>query len=180
MRQLIVNNHPNYFKLLQKVWKKAVYYNKQYGVDDARTVFFTNFSELLVWLLIQFDDFINTQDHSTGKIKKYISLNDESKVIMVSQLDTINRASFLTKLMFDVEHLIKSILDHFNQNTNTGYGKLVDDFLCELNVTDLQTTKILKLPAGVRNALHNNGYTKYNIEETILQNQTYKVKKEIK
>lgn len=177
MRDIITNNHPNYLQLLHKVWKKGLYYNKQYGLDDTRTEFFTNFSELLVWALIQFDDFIHTQDNSTGKIKKYLTLNKESTIIMVAQFDTINRASFLTKLMFEVEHLIKSILDYFNQNTGNGYGKLVDDFLNELSNTDIQTKKILKLPAGVRNALHNNGFTKYDIEETVLQNHTYAANK---
>jgi len=173
MRNIITNNHPNYLKLLHKVWKKGLYYNKQYGVDDTRTEFFTNFSELLVWVLIQFDDFISTQDYSSGKIKKYLTLNDESKILMVAQFDTINRASFLTKLMFETEHLIKSILDFFNQNTGQGYGKLVDDLLSELSITDTQIKKILKLPAGIRNALHNNGHTKYPIEQTVLQNKTY-------
>lgn len=173
MRDIITTNHPDYLQLLNKIWKKTESYSKQYGDDDARTEFFSNFSALLVWVLIQFDDFINTQDMATGKIKKYMTLNDESKPILVSQLDTINRGSFLTKLMFNVEHLIKSILDYFNQNTNLGYGQLFDSFLIKLNISDNQITNILKLPASIRNTLHNNGYTKYPINNTILRNKTY-------
>jgi len=173
MRDIITNNHPDFLKLLNKIWNKAQDYSKQYGKDDARTEFFTNFSELLIWLLIQFDDFIHTQDMSSGKIKKYITLNDESKSLLVAQLDTINRSSFLTKVMFDVEHFIKSILDYFGQDVGLGYGKLTENFLIELKISDTQKMNILKLPASIRNALHNNGYTKYSINKTVLRSRTY-------
>ena len=177
MSGIITNNHPDFLKLLHKIWKKAQEYGQKYGQDDARTEFFTNFSELLIWLLIQFDDFIDTQDWSSGKIKKYVTLNDESKVLLVLQLDTINRSSFLTKLMFDVEHFIKSILDYFGKNVDSGYGTLAESFLNELKIQDAHKTNILKLPASVRNALHNNGYTKYPINMTVLRGRTYVAKK---
>ena len=177
MRNIITNNYPDFLKLLNKTWKKSQNYGKKYGNDDARTEFFTNFSELLIWLLIQFDDFIHTQDMSSGKIKKYITLNVQSIPILVAQLDTINRSSYLTKLMFDVEHFIKSILDHFGQDAGSGYGKLVDSFLEEMKILDAQKINILKLPASVRNALHNNGYTKYSINKTVLRGRTYAANK---
>lgn len=170
---MIINVHPNYLKLLQKLWKKAQDYGKQYGEDDARKEFFVSFSQLIVWVLIQFDDFISTQPPLDKKLTKYMTLDNVGMPVMVTQLDTINRASFLTKLMFDVEHFIKNMLDHFNQNTEFGYWKLIDNLLIELNITDTQTTNILKLPASVRNALHNNGYTKYPISNIVLRNNTY-------
>lgn len=171
--QMIANVHPNYVKLLQKLWKKVQDYQKQYGEDDGRVEFFEIFSMLTVWVLIQFDDFINTHDPLDGKIKKYMTLNAKAKPIMISQLDTINRASFLTKLMFDVEHFFKNILDYFNQNIPNGYGEILDGFLDELKITDPQTKNILKLPADIRNILHNNGYTRHPIISTTLRNRTY-------
>lgn len=173
IRKIIMDSYPDFQKLLKKTWDKAVACEKKYGRDDVRKEFFMNFSELLIWLLIQFDDFIITQNTQSGKIDKHIKLTDESRSILVSQLDTINRASFLTKGMFDVEHFIKTILDYFDHSTGNGYGQLVDDFLNELKIQDVQKTKILKLPAGVRNALHNNGYTKYPIVKTILHGRVY-------
>lgn len=173
MRDIITKNQPDFLQLFHKIWNKAQNYSKQYGQDDARTEFFTNFSELLIWLLIQFDDFIQTQDMSSGKIKKYITLNDESRSLLVAQLDNVNRSSFLTKVMFDVEHFIKGVLDYFGQDTGLGYGKLTENFLNELKISDTLKMNIFKLPASVRNALHNNGYTKYSINKTILRKRTY-------
>ncbi|MEX2193160.1 MAG: hypothetical protein WD717_07260 [Nitrosarchaeum sp.] len=173
MKELITNVRPDYLQLLQKLWKKVQDYENQYGKDDARKEFFVSFSQLIVWVLIQFDDFIKTQDYSTGKIKKYMTLDDASKPIMVTQLDIINRASFLTKLMFDFEHFLKNILDHFNRNIPTGYGGILNNYLDELGITDMHTKNVLKLPSSVRNALHNNGYTKHSINSTILRNKTY-------
>ena len=43
LSQMIVNVHPNYVKLLQKLWKKVQDYQKQYGEDDGRVEFFEIF-----------------------------------------------------------------------------------------------------------------------------------------
>lgn len=173
MRKVIEDTHPNWGIIYNKVWKKAFDYEAQFGKDDVRREFFMDFAQLTVWQLIQFDDFLDTQNPRKSKIKKYLKLNDDDSSIMVLQLDTINRSSYLTKCMFTVEHFLKTILDHFGKNTDKTYGLLVVDFLSELGIHDEQKKRILKLPAGVRNALHNNGYTKYDIEETILGSKTY-------
>lgn len=173
MRKIIEDTHPNWGKIYNKAWKKAFDYEARFGKEDVRKEFFMDFAQLTVWQLIQFDDFLDTQNPSKNKIRKYLKLNDDDSSMMVSQLDTINRASYLTKCMFTVEHFLKSILDHFGKNTDKGYGSLVVDFLSELGIQDEQKKRILKLPAGVRNALHNNGYTKHDIEETILGSKTY-------
>lgn len=176
-RKLIDDVYSGYYEIFKKTWNNAIEYEKKFGKNDVRKEFFMNFTQLTVWLLIQFDDFIITQNKKSGKISKYLPLNDESNRIMVEQLDTINRASYLAKCMFDVEHFLKTILDYFGKNTNKGYSLLVDDFCTELNISDLHKIKILKLPASVRNALHNNGYTKYDIENITLRSQTYAARK---
>jgi len=127
-------------------------------------------------LLFQLDDFLVTLDRQSGKIQKYLTLSESDRTTLLIQFDTINRSCFLTKCMFDVEHLIKSMLDILSLPTKKGYYSITEDLLKVLNLYDVQKHKILTLPAQVRNSLHNNGYTDFDIDVS-LRGRLFQAKK---
>lgn len=52
------------------------------------------FGELNAWLLIQLDDFLETLDRTSNKIKKYMTLSDDDRTQFLLQCDTITRSSY--------------------------------------------------------------------------------------
>ena len=124
-------------------------------------------TELNVWLLIQFDDFLDTQNKLNGKIEKYLTLSDEDRSTFISNFDTVNRASYLTQFMFYTEQFVIVLLKKLNQTSSNGYYKNTENLLNALTKNVGQNLKILTLPAQVRNSLHGNGYTDYDIDVTL-------------
>jgi len=175
-RDLINNVYEDYKKIMGKTLSKALEYSKKYGVKDARREYFMIITELNVWLLIQFDDFIVTQNKLSRKIEKYLTLSDVDRSTFVSNFDTINRASYLTQFMFYTEQFVIVLLKKLNQTSSNGYYKNTENLLNALTKNVGQNLKILILPAQVRNSLHGNGYTDYDIDVT-LRGNSFKAKK---
>jgi hypothetical protein len=75
----------NFIELHKKVWANGLIY----GNDDIRGDFFIVFSELLLWVIIQLENF--HEKYPQQKIENYRSLEEHSRAQMILQFDTINR-----------------------------------------------------------------------------------------
>lgn len=132
-------------------------YQIQYGQDDARCDFFIVFSLLNLWVLIQLDDFLELLNSESIRIAKYMNLTPESRKQFLLQYDTINRSSYCTKAMFDVEKFLSDVVDHLGLTPKRKYSVIVDE-LSRINMIDSNEKQVLTVPAEIRNTLHNNGY----------------------
>jgi hypothetical protein len=167
LNDITKNAHADFTKLFQKIGAKAIEYNKKFSKGDARREFFMISWELHAWVLIQLDDFLITLDRKSLKVSKYLNLDESDRSEFLSQFDTSNRACYLAKGMFEVEYYVKSIMKHLVQPFDMGYHKLSRELLVTLNRYTVQNHKIMTLPSQTRNALHNNGYTKFDIDVTL-------------
>ena len=95
----------------------------------------------------------------------------------ISQYDTINRTSYCTKAMFDVEHFLKSVSKLLGMNTEVGYREMTRKLKSSLNLADDQFD-ILNVVARVRNSLHNNGYHTEEDFEILIRGKSYKFEKD--
>jgi hypothetical protein len=94
----------------------------------------------------------------------------------MKQYDTINRASYCTKAMFDVEDFLKSIIKQLNIHPKSRYWDLTMQLKERLHLSDYQQ-KILNLPAITRNSLHSNGYHTKDYFEVNIGRKKYKFEK---
>jgi hypothetical protein len=153
----------NFVPLLNKVWQLRQEYDKKYTIADARTDFFSAFAESNLWLLIQLDSFLEILDRNNDRISKYMTMDSANRTKFLAQYDTINRAAFCTKAMFDVEHFLRLLAKGLQlalQNNN--YGTLADEVLRSVGLTTSDSLLILKNIAHIRNSLHNNGFVGYD------------------
>jgi hypothetical protein len=176
LNQIIVDAQTNFKNLLEKTLTLMEKYNTTYGIDDGRTVFFANFLQLNLWLLIQFDNFRNVVFTPTStSVSEYISLRTEENAKQFKlQYDRINRASYCTVAIFDVENFLRDIVKQLGTNTDdVTYRGLIGKLQRQLNLT-VDQTRILRAPSDVRNSLHNNGFHTENNFEVVIRGKTYK------
>ena len=107
--QLTKNAHSNFQKLFLETSQKSGEYGDKYGREDARREYFATGSQLNAWLLIQLEDFIGTINKNIGKVERYYNFSENDRKTFLANFDTINRASYLTKCMFDTQHFVKAI-----------------------------------------------------------------------
>ena len=93
-------------------------------------------------------------DQSNGRL----SANQIS--VKIQKLDILNRRSYLTALMFEVEVFLKKISETLPEGELQGYEQLVKHVLRELGILTNDSEEFRKLyyPAIIRNSLHNNGF----------------------
>jgi hypothetical protein len=176
LNQIIVDAQTNFKNLLEKTLTLMEKYSTTYGIDDGRTVFFANFLQLNLWLLIQFDNFRNVVFTPTStSVSEYISLRTEENAKQFKlQYDRINRASYCTVAIFDVENFLRDIVKQLGTNTDdVTYRGLIGKLQRQLNLT-VDQTRILRAPSDVRNSLHNNGFHTENNFEVVIRGKTYK------
>jgi hypothetical protein len=154
--QLLANTKPNFTNLLKRTSALGERYNNRYGPEDARAEYFIQFSLLNLWLLIQFDSFLEVFAHYSNRVTRYAQLTPQDTMQFMSQYDTINRASYCTKAMFDVEHFLNSIAKLLGIKSR-GYRDMTGKLRKPLSLTNYQLD-ILNFPSRIRNTLHNNGY----------------------
>ena len=176
LNQIIADAQTNFRNLLEKTHNLIENYSKAYGEGDGRTVFFANYFQLNLWLLIQFDTFLEVLTPSSNRVNKHVSLAQQNIKPFMLRYDTINRASYCTKAIFDVEHFLKSIVKQLNMNPADGYWKLTKQLKNKLNLSGDQCN-ILNLPAFTRNSLHNNGYHTKDDFKVVIGIKTYKFEK---
>jgi hypothetical protein len=149
--------------LLSKVWQLHQEYDKKYTIADARTDFFSAFAELNLWLLIQLDSFLEILDRNNDRISKYMTMNSANRTQFLAQYDTINRAAFCTKAMFDVEHFLRLLAKGLQiALQNNKYGTLADELLRSVGLSTSDNLLTIKNIADIRNSLHNNGFASYD------------------
>lgn len=154
----------DFFNLLKKTWKETQRVDKKYSREDARTGFFSSFSETNLWLLIHLDVFNEMLNQQDQKISKYMNLNPHSRIQYLVQHDTINRISYTTKTMFDVEHFIKDLMKGLEKPAQGKYFQFSEKLLKILEINSEQKHKILNAPYQARNSLHNDGYSYHDFE----------------
>lgn len=130
-------------------------------------------SETNLWLLIQFDVFTEMLNGNDTKINRYMTLNPQSRIQYLVQHDTINRISYVTKTMFDVEDFIKELAKGLKKPAKGKYYEFTKKFLKDLDIYFEQKYKILNAPYQIRNSLHNNGYAYHNFDIS-LRGRLYK------
>ena len=177
LNQTIVDVQRNFKNLLQKTYALIQKYNKAYGEEDGRAEFFVQYFLLNLWLLIQFDSFLEVFARRSNRVSRYIQFTPEDTIQFKSQYNTINRATYCTKAMFDVEHFLKSIAKLLGMNTEVGYQEMTRKLKNSLNLTDYQLD-ILNALARVRNSLHNNGYHTEEDFEMVIRGNSYKFEKD--
>jgi hypothetical protein len=152
--------------LALKSWEKAQLNGRFHGSNDIRCDFFVIFSELNLWLLIQLDTFLGLLESDSIKISKNVSLTPNDRIQFLLQHDTLNRASYCTNAMFQVEHFLNVIGSKIGVEKD-GYYRYTKSLLSRLNIYDDNKFKTLNAPAQIRNSLHNNGCPDRDFEVTI-------------
>jgi hypothetical protein len=178
LNQIIHTARMEFIDLLNKSWRSAQNYLQRYGRDDIRCDFFIVFSELNLWLILLLDNFLEHLESGNTKISQYMILTPEDWIQFLLQCDTVNRASYCTKAMFDVEYFLASIRSSAKSAStfNKHYFNFTKDLLLYIDINDEHTHKVLNAPAQLRNSLHNNGYADHDFEVT-LRGITYKFSK---
>src|SRR5436190_10987141 len=140
--QITYNAKRDFFNLLNRSWTYAQKYLQKYTKDDIRCDFFIIFSELNLWLIIQLDNFLELLEPSSMKISQYMILTPKDRLQFLLQYDTVNRASYCTKSMFEVEYFLASIIDSMKpaSNSNRHYFKFTVEPRISTNAQPETTT----------------------------------------
>jgi hypothetical protein len=77
------------------------------------------------------DNFLELLEPQTMKISQYMILTAEDRLQFLLQCDTVNRASYCTKAMFDIEYFLASIRDIIKpaSESKRSYFKLTEGLL---------------------------------------------------
>jgi len=170
LRELNSKAHSDFFKLFEKSFNQPK--KRDYPLTDIRADFFVTFAELGLWLLIQLDHFREMLKPNSTIISMYLNLTKNDLKQFWVQHDTINRSSYCSKAMFDIEHFLKTIMSALGVENNKGYYSFSEDFLYEIDFYNPQRFKILNAPAQMRNSLHKDGYASKNFD-VILRGHEY-------
>lgn len=132
---------------------------------DERNQLLGIINQLLAWLNLQlviYRDYGSTTNSPIAQ--KLVGTNQNMTMPQLTELmknfDHMNRRSFLTALIFQVEVFLKRINKILpNTTTKYGYKNLVRHVLKELKliVNDDEKFRIMYFPAIVRNSLYTNG-----------------------
>lgn len=159
----------NFYRLYKNLLDQAISNSKKYSKEDVRCGFFVISFEQILWLLINFDSFIELLKNKKN-LDKYITCTEDDYQQYLIGHNNNTRMSYLTRAMFNVEDFMKSVLKKLEQSDNLGYYELSKKFLMSINYYDEQRHKILNFPAQIRNSLHGGGFTEFSIDVTIGKN----------
>jgi len=144
--------------------------------DDERNQFLGSISQIIGWLNIQMGLYYEYGRKTTLPIPQKI-LRENPNISMahlteiLKNFDHMNRRSFLTNYLFQVEVLLNRINGILpNVTSDLEYKNLTKHVLKELGMAkmDNEDFRILYFPALVRNSLHMNGrHTKNNVNGKI-------------
>ncbi len=159
----------NFHRLYKNLLDQTISNSKKYSKEDIRYGFFVISFEQILWLLINFDSFIELLKNKKI-LDNYIACTEADYQQYLIGHNNNTRMGYLTRTMFNVEDFMKSILIKLEQPTNLGYYELSKKFLKSINYYDEQRHKILNFPAQIRNSLHGGGFTEFSIDVTIGKN----------
>ena len=154
LSEVVRDAKPQFVSLLNKSILLRQKYLDFYGTEDVRPEYFDREFQLNVWLLTQFDNFLEIVEHNE-RITRYVEFTPQMGSVFLNQYDTINRTCYCTRVMFDVDNFLANIAKNINV-VNTNYAPMVNAFT-KLGLSEQQRRTLLA-PAAFRNSLHNNGY----------------------
>jgi hypothetical protein len=79
LNQIINNARIDFIRLLQKSLSLNEKYKNYYRPEDARPNFFITYFNLNLWLLIQFDSFLDILDRGSNRISRYVQLTEQDR-----------------------------------------------------------------------------------------------------
>lgn len=175
--QLLWNAKADFFVMLSRTWNYAQKYKQEYSKDDMRSDFYIIFSQLNLWLLLQFDYLLEMLEPTDKKISKYMNLATESRRVFLLQYDTINRATYCSTAMFDIEHFLATVSKALGLPTKKGFFNISKQVLQYLDIEDQEKKlRVLNVPAKIRNSLHNDGvFNEKEDYEIVLRGRHYKL-----
>lgn len=133
--------------------------------DDQRNQVLGSLSYMIAWAVLQlgfFDQFARRESDPIPSWVKRVNPTITKKDMeeFLSNYDNMNRRSFLTNFLFQIEVLLEELNKLLITPTDDqGFKFLVKYVIKELklNNPDNETYRILYFPAMVRNAMHMNG-----------------------
>lgn len=162
---------PFYDSLLKETWKHFLNYDKIYGQEDYRSVYFGTLVSSILWTISQLEIFSN---HIPNPIicNRFDNLEESSFAQILVQYDTINRKTFVFDTMALSEDFMNSIcIEVFKKQFNT-YKESIDEITKSIFSGGQDKLNILYSLYLVRNSLHNNGFIKRKIQEFDLTIET--------
>jgi len=135
------------------------------SLSDLRLTTIVKLREASMWAAFQVKSFPDLMMKASSPIPIYLktingNISDSHIKQLVSNFDLMNRASFLTMFLFQIEVLLNGINSVLpNQSSRTNYNALIKHVLRELSISDPNDSRydILNVPALVRNCLHAEG-----------------------
>lgn len=166
----------NFNNLFSKLLKTSSKYRENYTRDDLRCGFFVIISQNILWLLLNIDTLFEMISNKNTNIDNYVlDLDEPVRSECFLSYSHVTRISFLVKMMFDIEEIMKRILIHFEQSPKKEYFAITEQFLKYFDCYSTHKHNILLFPAQIRNSLHNGGFTNYDIDIT-LRGKEFKAK----
>lgn len=152
------------------------------SVTDLRLVTIEKLKEASMWAAFQIKTFPDLMMKSNSPIPIYLksineNVTDDNIKQLVSNFDLINRASFLTMFLFQIEVFLAGINSVLKtKSSRSNYYELAKHILKELKIPNPKNEKldILNVPALVRNCLHAEGKHKKKNTEGKVQGILFK------
>jgi hypothetical protein len=79
LNQITADAQLEFRNLLQKIHTLMGNYDNAYGAEDSRSEFFVIHFQLNLWLVIQFDSFLEVLDRRGNRISRYIELTEQDR-----------------------------------------------------------------------------------------------------
>jgi len=173
-------NH-DFAKIIEKL--NAIHDNNL-PETDLRWATIVVLRDASLWAAMQVKTYPSLMMKKNSPVPQYLKslqpVSDDSIKRLVFNFDLMNRSSYLTMFLFQVEVFfrgVNSILK--NKCTNCGYRELTKHVLKELKIPNDNNEKldILNIPALVRNCLHAHGIHNKNDEHGKIDGILFKFEK---
>jgi len=175
------------FKLLNDKINKLIRFiiSEKIPVYDQRNQVVMSLNYMVAWVMLQLNFYANYARKENDPIPLWIkstnpNITQEQMEEFLWNFDNMNRRSFLTNFLFQIEVLLESINNVLtNPTVDNGYKLLIKHIIKELKLknSDNETFRKLYFPAMVRNALHMNGTHTENDDNGKIDGILFKFKK---
>jgi hypothetical protein len=157
---------------------------KRYRIQDARFATFNSLELVAVhsyMMLKLVAAFYNGKiDESTAKSYFGLNVRAAGAVDVIEHIEIHEKLFFTVAVNFNVELLVKILLQELRQSGVTdGFYKVAQELLTELAITNSSSKLlILNTIARIRNALHSGGiHTKDDVPQYTIKGQTFEFRK---
>lgn len=144
---------------------RGIIKSQKIPADDQRNQVLGSLSHMIAWCVLQLGFYDQFARRPTDPIPKWVrsvnpTITNEGMIEFLSNYDNINRRSFLTNFLFQIEVFLEELNKILITPTDDqGFKFLVKYVIKELKLKnpDNETYRVLYFPAMVRNAMHMNG-----------------------